>query len=118
MKSSRSSHIVAFTAAALALVLSLVLGPAHAGETGDNKLSKEDQACLDCHAKAGVRKTLSNGETLSLYIAPEAFAASKHARVHAHTQSSLGNSGAPVRRTSVVSSFRSRTKSCFLCQES
>ena len=80
MKRSHRPPLVAFAGAALALVLSLVLGPAHAADPGDAKLSKEDQACLDCHAKPGARATLANGETLSLYIAPEQFAASKHAR--------------------------------------
>jgi hypothetical protein len=65
------------------LALSLVLGLACAAPTaapapGDPQLSKEDQACLECHAKAGLRMTLGDGKAMSLYVAPQPFLASKH----------------------------------------
>jgi predicted CXXCH cytochrome family protein len=78
--SSHRSRHAAFWGSALALVLTLVLGPAHAAAPAEPTLSKEDQVCLDCHAKPGLRKTLANGETLNLFIAPDTFAGSKHAR--------------------------------------
>jgi predicted CXXCH cytochrome family protein len=78
MTSRRSSRLAASWGAALALALTLALGPAHAAAPRDTTLAKEDQACLDCHAKPGLRKTLANGESLSLYIAPEQFANSMH----------------------------------------
>lgn len=65
-------------AAAVALALALVLVPAQAAPARDTTLSKEDQVCLDCHAKPGLRKTLGDGQALSLYIAPQDFAQSKH----------------------------------------
>ncbi len=77
MKTS-SCRLAAFWATALALVLTLVPGPALAAAPRDTTLTKEDQACLDCHAKPGARKTLANGESLSLYIAPQPFASSMH----------------------------------------
>ncbi|GAB3663196.1 cytochrome c3 family protein [Ramlibacter alkalitolerans] len=80
MKRSYRSQLAAFAAAALALAFVLVSGPVQAADPGEARLSKEDQACLECHARPGARKTLANGETLSLYVAPEAFAASRHAR--------------------------------------
>lgn len=59
-----------------ALVLSSLGMAAHA-EVGE--LSKENKACLNCHATEGLVKTLENGEILSLHISAEAYAASKHA---------------------------------------
>jgi hypothetical protein len=67
----------AILAAAMALTLAAGL-PAQAAETKDTALSKEDKVCLDCHAKPGFRKTLANGKSLSLYIAPQEFAESTH----------------------------------------
>lgn len=78
MTSTRTSQRATFWGAALALAFTLVLGPAHAAAPRDTTLSREDQACLECHAKPGLRKTLANGETMPLYIAPQAFAASMH----------------------------------------
>jgi predicted CXXCH cytochrome family protein len=48
---------------------------AHAEGDG---LSKEDKACLSCHDKEGVTKTLGNGEQLSLYISTKSYLASMH----------------------------------------
>ncbi len=64
-------------AAALPLVLSVTT--AHAADAKNASLSKEDQACLECHAKPNLEKTLANGEKLSLVIAAKAFAQSVHA---------------------------------------
>ena len=64
---------------ALALALTLFLGaPAAAAVSKDTALSSEDKVCLDCHAKPGLRKTLANGESMPLYIAPNGFAESVH----------------------------------------
>src|SRR5512133_2217102 len=51
---------------------------AHAATTKDTTLSKEDKACLECHAKPDQHKTLGNGEQLSLVISPKRFAESVH----------------------------------------
>lgn len=64
--------------AVLALALAVVAQPGHAAQARDTTLSSEDKACLDCHARPGLRKKLAGGETLSLYIAPQAFAQSLH----------------------------------------
>ena len=66
-------------AAVLALATTLLLGlPAQASASKDTTLSSEDKVCLDCHAKPGIRKTLGDGESLPLYIAPRGFAESVH----------------------------------------
>lgn len=78
MTTSRATKLLAGWAMALALALTLAPGPAHAAAPGEPTLTKEDQACLDCHAKPGLRKTLANGESLSLYVAPQAWAKSRH----------------------------------------
>jgi hypothetical protein len=82
MKRSRTynalSLVRALGGAAFALVLALAAAPASATQERSTELSKEDKACLECHAKPGQRKHLADGETLSLYIAPQAFAQSLH----------------------------------------
>ncbi len=55
-----------------------VAGLSHAANPKDAVLSKEDQACLECHAKPGLEKTLANGEKLSLVISPKGFVRSVH----------------------------------------
>jgi predicted CXXCH cytochrome family protein len=73
-------RLVAASAGLLAaLALSLPGPAAHATVSKDTSLSKEDQACLECHAKPGQRKTLADGEQLSLLVGTKAFAGSKHA---------------------------------------
>jgi predicted CXXCH cytochrome family protein len=62
-----------------ALALSLPGAAARAAVSKDTTLSKEDQACLECHAKPGQRKTLGDGEQLPLVVGAKAFAGSKHA---------------------------------------
>lgn len=42
------------------------------------ELSEETQACLDCHDKESKKKTLGNGELLSLHVSTKAFTASMH----------------------------------------
>jgi predicted CXXCH cytochrome family protein len=75
---SSSSKLAAFWGAALALAITLAAGPVQAAAPQEHSISKDDQVCLDCHAKPGLRKSLANGENLSLYIAPQEFANSKH----------------------------------------
>ena len=62
-----------------ALALALPGAAAHAASTKDSALSKEDKACLECHAKPDQFKTLANGEPLSLVISSKRFAESLHA---------------------------------------
>ncbi|HMA06750.1 MAG TPA: cytochrome c3 family protein [Ramlibacter sp.] len=73
----RRGIILLGLAAALPLVLSVTA--AHAADAKIASLSKEDLACLECHAKPELEKTLANGEKLSLVIAAKAFAGSVHA---------------------------------------
>src|SRR5512140_2153925 len=73
----RRGIILLGLAAALPLVLSVTA--AHAADAKIASLSKEDLACLECHAKPELEKTLANGEQLSLVIAAKAFAGSVHA---------------------------------------
>jgi predicted CXXCH cytochrome family protein len=59
-----------------AVVLSLTA--LSSGYAADSKLSKEDVACLSCHDKEGVVKTLENGEILSLRISSKDYVESMH----------------------------------------
>ncbi|MEY4138972.1 MAG: hypothetical protein RLZZ371_1154 [Pseudomonadota bacterium] len=61
--------------AMVALGLSLTSASALSETT---KLSKETQACLDCHDKENSQKKLNNGDTLSLHVSAQAFTASMH----------------------------------------
>ena len=61
-----------------ALAFSLWGMTAHAADAKDAVLSKEDKACLECHAKPNLEKTLGNGEKLSLVIPAKGFAQSVH----------------------------------------
>ena len=61
-----------------ALAFSLLGMTAHAADAKDAVLSKEDKACLECHAKPNLEKTLGNGEKLSLVIPAKGFAQSVH----------------------------------------
>jgi len=77
LKAPRRSGTLLGIAAALAISLWGIA--AHAANPKDAGLSKEDQACLECHAKPNLEKTLANGEKLSLVIAVKGFAQSVHA---------------------------------------
>jgi hypothetical protein len=72
----RRGNILMGVAAALAL--SLFGLAAHAANSKDASLSKEDQVCLECHARPDLQKTLVNGEKLSLAISAKGFAQSVH----------------------------------------
>ena len=61
-----------------ALAISLWGFAAHAADPKDTGLSKEDKACLECHAKPNFEKTLANGEKLSLVVPAKGFAQSVH----------------------------------------
>jgi predicted CXXCH cytochrome family protein len=64
-----------------ALALSLLGMAAHAAAASSpakEGLSTEDKACLECHAKPDLAKSLANGERLSLFVAAKGFAASVH----------------------------------------
>ena len=77
MKAQRRSSTLLGVVAALAI--SLWGMTAHAANPTDTSLSKEDKACLECHARPNLEKTLANGEKLSLVIAAKGFAQSVHA---------------------------------------
>ena len=63
----------------VAVLAFLLLGMnAQAADAKDAVLSKEDKACLECHAKPNLEKTLGNGEKLSLVIPAKGFAQSVH----------------------------------------
>ena len=62
-------------ASLVVLALSIPSTPARAG---NNVLSKESKACLECHGQPGQEKKLKNGETLSLHISEKDFAGSMH----------------------------------------
>ncbi|CAG1018947.1 hypothetical protein BURC_03787 [Burkholderiaceae bacterium] len=66
-----------FWPAAVAAMAMMLLG-AGAQAAEDNALSSEDKACLECHQKPGLAKTLGNGEKMSLHVAPKRFADSAH----------------------------------------
>jgi predicted CXXCH cytochrome family protein len=73
MRSFRPISLI--LAALVALGLSTVGMATHAEDSG---LSKEDKACLNCHDKEGLGKTLENGETLSLQISTKTYVESMH----------------------------------------
>lgn len=72
-------RLVSACAGALAaLAFSLSGIPAHAADAKTTELSKEDKACLECHARPEQAKLLGNGEKLSLQIGAKGFAESVH----------------------------------------
>ena len=71
----RRSQALLGCAAALALAFFALA--AHAAPAKES-LSGEDKACLECHARPDLDKTLANGERMSLYVAPRGFATSVH----------------------------------------
>ena len=64
---------VSFMLAFLFFAMSSI--PAHAAF---GVLSKEDKACLDCHAKKGFGKPRAGGDSVSLHVADKPFAESVH----------------------------------------
>ncbi len=74
MKSSRAP-IRLILACMLAFVLSLAGLTAHAAE---GEMSKESKACLSCHDKDGMTKTLESGEALALSVSTKAYTESMH----------------------------------------
>jgi len=70
---------IALLGVVAALAFSLWGMTAHAANPKDTGLSKEDKACLECHARPNLEKTLANGEKLSLVIPAKGFADSVHA---------------------------------------
>lgn len=70
---SRPKNLI--LAGMVALALFFVGMAAHAE---DGELSKEDKACLNCHDKEGLGKTLESGEVLSLAISTKAYVESMH----------------------------------------
>ena len=74
MKSSRAPTRL-ILAGMLAFVLSLAGLTAHAAE---GEMSKESKACLSCHDKDGMTKTLESGEALALSVSTKAYTESMH----------------------------------------
>jgi hypothetical protein len=66
---------VILTAVALALAFFMLSMNAQAKAVD---LSDEDKECLECHAQPKLSKTAANGDKLSLFIRPNAFAESAH----------------------------------------
>ncbi len=73
LQSSRPMRLM--MASLLALVLIFVGLTTHAAQA---ELSKEDKACLSCHDKEGLAKTLESGEILALGISTKAYVESMH----------------------------------------
>ncbi len=71
--SSRPTSLI--LAGMLAFALSLVSMTTRAAE---DEMSKESKACLSCHDKQGLAKTLDSGEVLSLNISTKAYTESMH----------------------------------------
>ncbi len=71
--SSRPTSLI--LAGMLAFVLSFTGLTAHAAE---GEMSKESKACLSCHDKQGMAKTLESGEVLSLNVSTKAYTESMH----------------------------------------
>lgn len=59
-------------------VAAMMLFAAMTTHAADATLSKEDQACLNCHDKAGFEKALESGEKLSLQISAKGYLESMH----------------------------------------
>ncbi len=74
MKSSRATSKL-ILAGILAIALSSVGLTAHAAE---GEMSKESKACLSCHDKDDLSKTLESGEVLSLNVSTKAYTESMH----------------------------------------
>jgi cytochrome c553 len=74
MKSSRAPTKW-ILAGMFAFALSLAGLTAHAAE---DEMSKESKACLSCHDKDGMSKTLESGEILSLNVSAKAYTESMH----------------------------------------
>jgi hypothetical protein len=66
---------VSLIAAFAFLAFAIAAAPARAEE---GKLSKDTQACLNCHDKPGIEKKLGDGKTLFLSISTKAYLASTH----------------------------------------
>ena len=66
----RKRHAAAGCSGALLRRCALLLPASGVQAAGfkDTDLSSEDKACLECHAKPGLRMTLANGQTLAAYV--------------------------------------------------
>ena len=71
-KFAANMKLMVFLTLALFFISSM---PAHAAF---GVLSKEDKACLECHAKKGYSKPKAGGESISLHVAAKPFAESVH----------------------------------------
>lgn len=71
----------ALAGAAAALAAFMLAWGAHAAPAKEPPaLSAEDRACLDCHARPDLQKTLAGGGRLPLQVSGEAFARSVHGK--------------------------------------
>ncbi len=55
-----------------------LLTPSANARADVSDLTEEDRACLKCHDKPGLAKTLANGEKFALHVSGKAYAASVH----------------------------------------
>jgi len=63
---------------AAVVAIAFFMPPMTTHAANDQTLSKEDKACLECHAKPELEMTLADGAKLSLFIPARAFAESTH----------------------------------------
>ena len=83
MNSSCAAGLVTMSSRPTILILAGMLAVAlsFAGLTAraaESEMSKESTACLSCHDKAGLAKTLESGEILSLNVSTKAYTESMH----------------------------------------
>ena len=83
MNSSCAAGLVTMSSRPTSLILAGMLAVAlsFAGLTAraaESEMSKESTACLSCHDKAGLAKTLESGEILSLNVSTKAYTESMH----------------------------------------
>lgn len=75
---TRTARHAGLAAIVVAASLVLVAGRFAAAAGEADSLSEPDQQCLGCHSGEGLKKTLADGDTLSLRVQGEAFARSVH----------------------------------------
>jgi hypothetical protein len=75
----------------------------------------EQQKCLECHGRKGIRITFRNGESLAAYLNPEAFRTSAHAHLPCSACHTDFSSGAHPERI-FVSRKQYRIRATIVCR--
>lgn len=87
----------------------------------ESALSSADGACLGCHSIEALEKRLPNGETLSLHVPAEAFAASVHRLIGCagcHAEIDLGTHPSTTRDIGSLREYSiERAEGCRLCHD-